>query len=99
MPAAFTATRTSPAPGCGSGRSWTFRTSGPPYSVMTSARTRRSGREASGGARLALGRLFLAVLRRRVGHERVEQVLRGVRDLVDRAVERLLVGTRRLVGP
>src|SRR4051794_14095836 len=39
MPAAFTATRISPGPGSGSGRSSIFRTSGPPCSVMTSART------------------------------------------------------------
>src|SRR3954449_10283066 len=98
MPAAFTATRTSPRPACGSGRSSTFRTSGPPYSVMTSARTRGSGREALSGPGLALGGFLVAVLRRRVRHERGEQVLRRVRDLVYRAVERLGVGLRRLVG-
>src|SRR3954449_10866478 len=42
IPAALTATRTSPGPGSGSGRSSTFRTSGPPYSVITSARTART---------------------------------------------------------
>src|SRR4051812_11331694 len=96
MPAAFTATRTSPGPGCGSGRSWTFRTSGPPCSVMTRAR-KRSGGVTLRRPRAALLRLDLAVLGRRVRHERFEEVVRGVRDLVDGAVERLLVRLRRLV--
>src|SRR6478672_10488012 len=38
MPAARTAIRTSPAPTAGSGRSWTWRTSGPPVPVSTTAR-------------------------------------------------------------
>src|SRR3954452_5515417 len=99
MPAAFTATRTSPSVGSGSGRSSTLRTSGPPYSVMTSARTRRSGGEARGGPRLALGRLFVAVLRRGVRHQGVQQVLGCMSHLVDGAVEGRLVRLRRLVGP
>src|SRR5215468_4863940 len=36
-PAALTAMRTSPGPGCGSGRSSTWRTSGPPTRVCTTA--------------------------------------------------------------
>src|SRR5581483_3396554 len=38
MPAALTAIRTSPGPTGGSGRSWTWRTSGPPTPVWTTAR-------------------------------------------------------------
>src|SRR3954469_7566977 len=37
IPAAFTAIRTSPGPTGGSGRSWTRRTSGPPWPVITTA--------------------------------------------------------------
>src|SRR5579864_6297760 len=44
-------------------------------------------------------RLDLAVARRGVGHERREQVVRRVRDLVDRAREGLLVRLRRLREP
>src|SRR3954452_9369929 len=41
-PAARTAIRTSPAPTTGSGRSWTFSTSGPPVCVNTTALMRRT---------------------------------------------------------
>lgn len=50
-------------------------------------------------ARSRLERLLLAVLRRGGGAQVVEQVLRGVRDLVHGLVERLLVRLRRLGGP
>ena len=46
------------------------------------------------GARL--GSLDLAIARRRVRHERVEQLMRRSRDLIDRAVE---CGLVRLGGP
>src|SRR5947209_6050264 len=39
MPQARTSMRTSPGPGDGSGRSWTCRTEGSPWRVMTTART------------------------------------------------------------
>src|SRR3546814_75984 len=50
------------------------------------------------GPRLGLGRLDLAVLRGCGGHQVLEQVLGQVGDLADRAVERRLVGLRRLRG-
>ena len=46
-----------------------------------------------------LGRLDLAVLRRRRGDERVQQLRRGRGDRVDRPLERLGVGLRRLLKP
>src|SRR4051812_43326535 len=51
------------------------------------------------GACLRLGRLDLAVLGRSVGHQVGEQVLRDVSDLLDGAIEGLLVGGRRLREP
>src|SRR3954471_16978082 len=48
------------------------------------------------GASLRLRGLDLAVLRRRVGHEVGQEVLRDVRDLFDGAIEGFLVGGRRL---
>src|SRR5918911_4752598 len=57
---------------------------------------RSGGREALLGAGSAASRFGVAVLRRRVRHEIGEQVHGGVRDLFDGAVERRLVGLRRL---
>src|SRR6185369_15415199 len=59
--------------------------------------THRSGGVALGGAGAPLRRLDLTVLGRRGGLQVGEQVHRRVRDRIDRAVERLLVGLRRLV--
>src|ERR671914_3018285 len=61
------------------------------------ARTHRSGRVALGGARPRLRRLDLAVLRRRVRLQLVEQLHRHRGDVVDRTLERLGVGARGLV--
>src|SRR3954462_8493389 len=58
-------------------------------------RTFISRRVARGGAGLCLRGLDLAVLRLRVRHPFGQQVLRHVRDLLDRTVERLLVRRRR----
>src|SRR6202035_2136028 len=38
IPAAATSINTSPVCGCGSGRCWTWSTSGPPWPVITTAR-------------------------------------------------------------
>src|SRR3954451_9456152 len=59
-------------------------------STVTWCRPRSAG-VARLGPRAALGRLLLAVLRRGGRHQVVEQVLGDVSDLVDGAVERLLV--------
>src|SRR5215213_10830885 len=59
--------------------------------IRTRGLPRSSGRVSLRGAGLGLGGLDLAVLRRRVGLERLEQVHGGVRDLVDGALEGLLV--------
>src|SRR5919112_2800542 len=57
-----------------------------------------SARVAGVGAGATLLRLHLAVLRRSNRHEVLEQVLGRVGDLVDRAVEGLLVRRRRARG-
>jgi hypothetical protein len=62
------------------------------------ARCVLGGRVALRAAGARLGRLGLAVLRRRGRHELVEQPRRRRRDRLDRAVERVLVGLRRLRG-
>src|SRR5215218_10126915 len=48
MPAALTSIRTCPSRACGSGRSWTCRTSGGPFWVMTTARNAPQAYSASG---------------------------------------------------
>src|SRR5258708_36689159 len=62
-------------------------------------RSRKSGRSAEPQARslLRLLRLDLAVARRRLRMQRRQQPPRGVGNFDDRALERRLVGLRRLV--
>ena len=55
------------------------------------------GREALFVLRPSLGRLFLPILGRRVGDQRVEQLPRGGGDLFDGEIERLGVRLGRLV--
>src|SRR5215218_1850022 len=75
------------------------RTIRTPAAGSSAGPTRRGSASSSGGEALrgplvALGRLDLAVLRRRVRDERVEQPRRGERDLVHGAMERLRVRQR-----
>src|SRR3954471_19459236 len=71
-------------------------TSSPRPGTSSPASSLRRAGVPVGRARLALLGLDLAVLRRRVGLQRVEQPRRRGGDLLDGAVERLLVGLRGL---
>src|SRR5438093_3267628 len=65
-----------------------------PYPGIRSAPDRSESLSRSGPR---LGRLGFPIAGRRGGDQRVEQAPRGVGDIVDRAVERGLVGLRWLV--
>ena len=41
-------------------------------------------------------RFYLAITRRRIRYERFKQVMRGMRDFIDRAIECFLICFRRL---
>ena len=47
--------------------------------------------EAFRRSRACFHRFRYAIARRRVGHERIEQMLRGVRDIIDGTIESCLV--------
>jgi hypothetical protein len=47
--------------------------------------------EAFRRSRASFHRFGYAIARRRVGHERIEQMLRGVRDIIDGTIESCLV--------
>ena len=42
------------------------------------------------------GRFYLATTRRRIRYERFKQMMRGMRDFIDRAIECFLICFRRL---
>src|SRR5829696_7990009 len=69
---------------------------GPPEGRLPTGIPSPSGGVSLSGPGARLGGLDLAVLGRRGGLQRLEQVPRHVRDLLDGAVERLLVGLRGL---
>lgn len=47
-------------------------------------------------SRLGSYRFYLAIARRRIRYERFKQMMRGMRDFIDRAIECFLVRFRRL---
>jgi hypothetical protein len=47
--------------------------------------------EAFRGSRACFDRFDLAIARRRVGYKRIEQMLRGMSDIIDRPIESCLV--------